>query len=213
MCSGMRSWGQSRRTTFYQPTAYNTLMPQPTTDPYLGTAGISNVRGRRRHYSGTGIVSLGGGGIGNRLGYGGPYSSSINALNGLPSSYAGNPGNRLSYGEPYSSSINALNGLPSSYPENPENRLGYGGPYSSSINALNRFPSSYPTPTMNATLLRNNPSHHSSSYPSLPLMTTSPTHGLLHPNSRFGNLGASSFYGRYPSSTTLLNTDIIGWRR
>ena len=185
MCSGMRSWGQSRRTTFYQPTAYNTLMPQPTTDPYLGTAGISNVRGRRRHYSGTGIVSLGGGGIGNRLGYGGPYSSSINALNGLPSSY----------------------------PENPENRLGYGGPYSSSINALNRFPSSYPTPTMNATLLRNNPSHHSSSYPSLPLMTTSPTHGLLHPNSRFGNLGASSFYGRYPSSTTLLNTDIIGWRR
>ena len=94
-------------------------------------------------------------------------------------------------------------------------RLGYGGTYSSSINALNNLSSSYPNPHMNAALMRQYPSHHSSSFTSLPMMVGSPTGhhgGLSHANSLLGNFGATSLYRRYPSSTTFMNTD-IGWRR
>ena len=228
----LMSWNQPRtRQTFHQPlpTAYNnTFIPQPNPDLYMGSAGISNVMGRRRHYSGAGIVSLGtgvGGIIGSgRLGYGGTYSNSINALNNLSSTYpATHRGN-------YSNSINALNTLSSSYP------APYRGNYSNSINALNNLSSSYPAPPTNPTIMRHYPSHHSSSYSSLPLMTGSPTAGysafgysvtrpttagMLHANGMLnansllgGNFGAtSSLYRRYPSSsTTLLNAD-FGWRR
>ena len=165
---GGLSWNQPRRPNFHhQPTAYNThtLIPQPTADLYMGSAGISNVMGRRRHYSGAGIMSVGGGGGG--IGMGG--------------------------------------------------RLGYGGTYSSSINTLNNLSSSYPTPYMNPALTRQYPSHHSTSFSSLPMMVGSPTGhhgGLSHANSLLGNFGATSLYRRYPSSTTFLNTtDHIGWRR
>ena len=159
---GVMTWNQPRRPTFHQPTAYNThtLIPQPTADVYMGSAGISNVMGRRRHYSGTGVVSLGPGGPAAGMGA----------------------------------------------------RLGYGGTYSSSINALHSLSSSYPTPHMNPTLMRHYPSHYSSSYTSLPMMTASPTGGMSHANSLLGNFGATSLYRRYPSSTTFLNND-IGWRR
>ena len=184
----LMSWNQPRtRQTFHQPlpTAYNnTFIPQPNPDLYMGSAGISNVMGRRRHYSGAGIVSLGTG-VGGIIGSG---------------------------------------------------RLGYGGTYSNSINALNNLSSSYPAPHTNPTIMRHYPSHHSSSYSSLPLMTGSPTAGysafgysvtrpttagMLHANGMLnansllgGNFGAtSSLYRRYPSSsTTLLNAD-FGWRR
>ena len=164
---GVPSWNQPRRQNFHrQPTAYNThtLIPQPTADLYMGSAGISNVMGRRRHYSGTGVMSVGGGG---GLGMGG--------------------------------------------------RLGYGGTYSSSINALHNLSSSYPNPHINPALVHHYPSHHSSSFTSLPMMVGSPTGhhgGLSHANSLLGNFGATatSLYRRYPSSTTFLNTD-IGWRR
>jgi hypothetical protein len=169
---GVMTWNQPRRPTFHQPTAYNThtLIPQPTADLYMGRAGISNVMGRRRHFSTTGVVPLGPGGPG--AGY----------CNGIPGAGIGD-------------------------------RLGYGGTYSSSINALHSLSSSYPTPHMNPTLMRHYPSHYSSSYTSLPMMTTaSPTGGMSHANSLLGNFGATSLYRRYPSSTTFLNNE-IGWRR
>jgi len=165
---GVMSWNQPRRPIFHNPTAYNTFIPQHNPEIYMGSAGVSNVMGRRRHYSGAGIVSLGTGG-GGVIGSG---------------------------------------------------RLGYGGTYSSSINTLNNLSASYPAPHMNPTLMRHYPSHHSSSYSSLPLMSAGsptagymPTAGLLHGNSFLGNLGAAtSLYRRYPSSATFLNSD-IGWRR
>jgi len=181
---GALSWNQPRRPNFHhQPTAYNThtLIPQPTADLYMGyhmgNAGISNVMGRRRHYSGTGVMSVGGGaGV---MSMGGGMSAGIGGGIGMGG------------------------------------RLGYGGTYSSSINALNNLSSSYPNPHMNAALMRQYPSHHSSSFTSLPMMVGSPTGhhgGLSHANSLLGNFGATSLYRRYPSSTTFMNTD-IGWRR
>lgn len=182
-------WNQPRLTQFHHPNSYNTMIPAPTADLYMGSAGISNVMGRRRHYSGTGVVSLGPGG-----------GSTIGGM-GM--------GGRLGYGNNYSSSINALNHLSSSYPA-PQ--------YMNNSRMIQqRHPFTPIVPSQQHQEMLNVPSqHHSSSYSSLPLMTGSPTGGghlLSHGNSILGNYGPTSLYRRYPASSTFMNNTDIGWRR
>ena len=165
------------------------MIPAPTADLYMGTAGISNVMGRRRHYSGTGVVSLGPGG-----------GATIGGM-GM--------GGRLGYGNTYSSSINALNHLSSSYPA-PQ--------YMNNSRMIQqRHPFTPIVPSQQHQEMLNVPfQHHSSSYSSLPLMTGSPTGGghlLSHGNSILGNYGPTSLYRRYPASSTFMNNTDIGWRR